>query len=276
MKRFDIKYFIFISLIVLFGFLTPTELIAKSDYVKPTILHNPIEKMYESQPFIIEAIVTDNDELNDVIIYYRITGKSEFKYESMTLDFNNYQFEVPLEDIDSRGLEYYIMAIDNSDNRTYTPENDPEDYPYQVDYISFSNTSAPDALLLNPEDRSVNSESNQIIIISLYDEEDDIDLSSIMMEVDGVDVTEELDITQDLITYIPPNGFTMGSHSVLFFVRDKMGNEAPSAHWTFFIKEVKVDIKKTWLADTKIKGVIDYESEFDTFSGKDQPENRPG
>ena len=154
MKRFDIKYFIFISLIVLFGFLTPTELIAKSDYVKPTILHNPIEKMYESQPFIIEAIVTDNDELNDVIIYYRITGKSEFKYESMTLDFNNYQFEVPFEDIDSRGLEYYIMAIDNSDNRTHAPENDPEDYPYQVDYISFSSTSAPDALLLNPEDES--------------------------------------------------------------------------------------------------------------------------
>ena len=62
MKRFDIKYFISISLLVVIGFLTPTELIAKSDYVKPTILHNPIEKMYESQPFIIEAIVTDNDE----------------------------------------------------------------------------------------------------------------------------------------------------------------------------------------------------------------------
>ena len=108
-----------------------------------------------------------------------------------------------------------------------------------------------------------------------YDEEDDIDLSSIMMEVDGMDVTGELDITQDLITYIPPNGFTIGSHSLLFFVRDKMGNEAPSAHWTFFIKEVKVDVKKPWLADTKIKGMIDYESEFDTFSGKDQPENRP-
>ena len=153
---------------VLFGFLTPAQLLAKSDYIEPKILHSPIEKMYESQPFIIEAIVTDNEELNDVIIYYRITGKSEFKYESMRLDFNNYQFEVPFEDIDSRGLEYYIMAIDNSDNRTYAPENDPEDYPYQVDYIQFSNTSAPDVLLLNPEDKSVNSESNQIIIVSLY------------------------------------------------------------------------------------------------------------
>ena len=36
-----------------------------------------------------------------------------------------------------------------------------------------------------------------------------------------------------------------------------------------------MEIKKTFLSDAKIKGTLDYESEYDTFSGKDQPDNRP-
>jgi len=242
-----------------------------ADTVKPTILHNAVAKTFEGQPLIIEAIVTDNDKLKDVTLFYRAVGDTIFHNELMTLEVNDYRFEIPSEDIGAKGIEYYIEAVDSSDNRAYVPEIDPENNPY---LISFG-MSAPDVLLLNPEDGSVNSDGHQLIIVSLYDEEDDIDVASIKMEVDGVDVTDGLEMNQDIISYVPSTDFALGSHSIKFYISDLKGNESPPMSWTFLIKEVKVKVRKPLFADAKIKGVIDYESEFDTFSGKDQPENRP-
>ena len=247
-----------------------------TDTVMPIILHKQVTKTFEGQPLIIEAIVTDNDELRDVILFYRARGESNFRNELMNLEVNDYRFEIPSEDIGVQGIEYYIEAVDSSDNRAYVPEIDPEDYPYQISYVSFSGPSAPDVLLLNPDDGSENTDGHQLIIVSLYDEEDDVDVASIKMEVDGVDVTDGLEINQDLISYVPSTDFALGSHSIKFYVSDLMKNESPPMSWTFFIKEeAELKVKKPFLADAKIKGVINYESEFDAFSGKNQPENRP-
>ena len=247
-----------------------------TDTVMPIILHKQVTKTFEGQPLIIEAIVTDNDELRDVILFYRARGESNFRNELMNLEVNDYRFEIPSEDIGVEGIEYYIKAVDSSDNRAYVPEIDPEDYPYQISYVSFSGPSAPDVLLLNPDDGSANTDGHQLIIVSLYDEEDDIDVASIKMEVDGVDVTDGLEINQDLISYVPLTDFALGSHSIKFYVSDLMKNESPPMSWTFSIsKEAELKVKKPFLADAKIKGVINYESEFDAFSGKNQPENRP-
>ena len=77
----------------------------------------------------------------------------------------------------------------------------------------------------------------------------------------------------NFISFVPPGPFEFGTHTIQFSVSDKLGNAAPTNEWTFSIK--KVEVKKTFLSDATIKGALDYESEYDTFSGKDQPDNRP-
>ena len=82
---FKIKYTKFIVLIILYGILGWDSLFAQTDTVKPMILHNAVAKTFEGQPLIIEAIVTDNDKLQDVTLFYRTVGESNFKYELMNL-----------------------------------------------------------------------------------------------------------------------------------------------------------------------------------------------
>lgn len=244
-----------------------------NDYIKPNILHQIIEETYEGQPLIIEAVVMDNVNVRDVLIYYRIKGEKYFKYEPMYLEFNNYQFEIPSDEVGPYGIEYYILATDDANNIASLPDFNPQDNSYFIEYIRFSETSAPDVLLMQPDDGAVYEDGNQMVIISIYDEEDDVDESTISILIDGNDVTSDASIDKDFISFIPTGPFDFGTHTIQFSVTDKLGNKSSDNEWTFSVK--KVEVKKTFLSDAKIKGTVDYESEYDTFSGKDQPDNRP-
>ena len=52
-----------------------TLVYSANDYIKPNILHQIVEEVYEGQPLIIEAIVMDNVTVRDVLVYYRIKGE---------------------------------------------------------------------------------------------------------------------------------------------------------------------------------------------------------
>ena len=244
-----------------------------NDYIKPTILHQIVEEVFEGQALIIEAVVMDNVDVRDVLVYYRVKGEKVFKYEPMSLEFNNYQFEIPSEDVGPYGIEYYLLATDDANNIASLPDFNPKDNAYLIEYVRFSETSAPDVLLMQPDNGGIYEDGNQMVVISIYDEEDDVDVSTISMVIDGEDVTSDASVDQDFISFVPPGPFEFGTHTIQFSVSDKLGNASPTNEWTFSIK--KVEVKKTFLSDATIKGALDYESEYDTFSGKDQPDNRP-
>ena len=250
-----------------------TLVYSANDYIKPNILHQIIEEVYEGQPLVIQAIVMDNVAVRDVLVYYRVKGEKVFKYEPMSLEFNGYQFEIPSEDVGPYGVEYYLLATDDANNIASVPDFNPENNANFIEYIRFSETSAPDVLLMQPDDGGVYEDGNQMVVISIYDEEDDVDISTISLVIDGEDFTSEASVDQDFISFVPPGSFEFGTHTIQFSVMDKLGNAAPPSEWTFSIKQEEV--KKTFLSDAKIKGTVDYESEYDMFSGKDQPDNRP-
>ena len=50
-----------------------------NDYIKPTILHQIVEEVFEGQALIIEAVVMDNVDVRDVLVYYRVKGEKVFK-----------------------------------------------------------------------------------------------------------------------------------------------------------------------------------------------------
>ena len=244
-----------------------------NDYIKPNILHQIVEDVFEGQPLIIEAVVIDNIDVRDVLVYYRVKGEKVFKYEPMSLEFNNYQFEIPSEDVGPYGIEYYLLATDDANNIASLPDFNPKDNAYFIEYVRFSETSAPDVLLMQPDDGGIYEEGNQMVVISIYDEEDDVDISTISLVIDGEDVTSDASVDQDFISFVPPGPFEFGTHTIQFSVSDQLGNAATTNEWTFSIE--KEEVKKTFLSDATIKGSLDYESEYDTFSGKDQPDNRP-
>ncbi len=250
-----------------------STLTAQEDYIKPNILHEAVTKTYEGQPLFIEAVITDNIGVEEVTLFYRTAGERTYDYLPMLLEFNVFRVEIPAEDILPQGLEYYIQASDLAGNITYTPDIDPEDNPYQITYVTFTETSAPDALLIHPESGAVVENGHQLVIISLFDDEDDIDITTGRLVVDGVDVTADAIVTPDVVTYTPPVDFALGSHIIEFSIIDRVGNVSPPSIWEFSVQIVEE--KKPLWAVAQIKGAIDIESEYDKYSGKTQPENRP-
>ena len=150
-----------------------------NDYIKPNILHQIVVEAFEGQPLIIQAIITDNVAVRDVLVYYRVKGEKVFKYEPMSLEFNNYQFEIPSEDVGPYGIEYYLLAPDDANNIASLPDFNPKDNAYLIEYVRFSETSAPDVLLMQPDNGGIYEDGNQMVVISIYDEEDDVDVSTI-------------------------------------------------------------------------------------------------
>ena len=60
-----------------------------NDYIKPTILHQIVEDVFEGQALIIEAVVMDNVDVRDVLVYYRVKGKKVFIYKISCNDRRN-------------------------------------------------------------------------------------------------------------------------------------------------------------------------------------------
>jgi len=114
-----------------------TLVYSANDYIKPNILHQIIEEVYEGQPLVIQAIVMDNVAVRDVLVYYRVKGEKVFKYEPMSLEFNGYQFEIPSEDVGPYGVEYYLLATDDANNIASVPDFNPENNANFIEYVNF-------------------------------------------------------------------------------------------------------------------------------------------
>jgi hypothetical protein len=72
------------------------------------------------------------------------------------------------------------------------------------------------------------------ISIGIYEEGAGINESSINMSVDGVDVTDEIEFSDDAITYSPDDDLSEGNITVEVVVSDDAG-ETAEAEWSFYI-----------------------------------------
>lgn len=86
------------------------------DLVAPVIKHEPVKgEISPGQMVSVNAVVTDNVGVKDVILFYRESDNGEFKRKKMKrdLDSDTYATELP---IASSNLEYYIQAADLAGN----------------------------------------------------------------------------------------------------------------------------------------------------------------
>jgi hypothetical protein len=99
---------------------------------------------------------------------------------------------------------------------------------------SFTVDSTPPIITdLQPPDGSLTNE-NFPMINANYSDSSGIDVSSVSMEVDGVDITLFVTVTGNGVSYIPGISLSDGIHTVNLKVRDIYGNLATAA-WSFMV-----------------------------------------
>lgn len=87
------------------------------DDTPPLINHTPIQEVLSSEPVLLIANVTDNVQVNEVTLYYRVVTDSQVGdwnvLSSISILNSTYQFEIPAYPNRTK-IEYYFGASDNN------------------------------------------------------------------------------------------------------------------------------------------------------------------
>jgi proteasome lid subunit RPN8/RPN11 len=109
------------------------ELVDKFELYPPVIEHTPVTTGLVEVATVISAKVTDNQEVTEVHLFYKVIGGTSFTSTSMikdgTTDF--YSSTIPAQPT-LGSVFYYIRAKDNDNNVINSPEVNPGTNPYEI------------------------------------------------------------------------------------------------------------------------------------------------
>ena len=78
-------------------------------------MHLPIKTSPPDTALTVKAKITDDSYVKDAILYYHATGDSTYIPVAMAPGDSSYYYaEIPKEQVQLRGVEYYIHATDSS------------------------------------------------------------------------------------------------------------------------------------------------------------------
>ncbi len=158
-----------------------------------------------------EGAGVDEDTLELVVDGTDVTEDAEFSDDEITYS--------PEEDLDEGNITVELELSDTAGERT--------DFTWSF-IIDSSNPSISSPL---PESGSTVSAISQISVF-LDDDISGIDSSTIEMEIDGNDVTEDVDFDDGHLVFEYVDGMTEDSYEVDVYVEDKAGNDE-SYYWSF-------------------------------------------
>ncbi|MEW9124043.1 MAG: 5'-nucleotidase C-terminal domain-containing protein [Thermotaleaceae bacterium] len=206
-----------------------------SDETPPVINHMPIAQANKNIDLQIAAEITDNRNVAAATLYYRTTGTDPYKSIPMQLTDGKYVASIPKEELNLSGLDYYIVASDGT-NETFSPSTGQGWYTVEiVDQDSFG----PEITKLVPEHMSVLEDTNTKPRISAeYTDLSGVDLGSVKLMLDGIDVTEQSDVTDTVIAYTPLVDLKKGKHTIMLELADIYGNKTEKT-WNFFIGQLE-------------------------------------
>lgn len=100
-----------------FALVTPANAASKQSF---GFRHTPPTDARPGQPLRILAQATNNDDLENVYLYYRKTGEGTYRFLTMRLfSGDRYEATLPASSLQEKGLEYYIVGVDISRKATY-------------------------------------------------------------------------------------------------------------------------------------------------------------
>jgi hypothetical protein len=180
----------------------------------------------EKTPLSISIQLTQNTQIQKVVLHYREFGKTEFKDLDMLLSGRTAVATVPALSMTPPYLEYYIsMQLADSKLATF-PSESPETNPIKIQ-IKELDAKDLEARFLSPEPGETLTAEDLAVAVSLMYVSDKVDRSRTRIYLDGADVTNEALITDDVLLYSPKNfdkPLNVGAHTIKIELRDTLGN----------------------------------------------------
>jgi len=207
---------------------------AAADSMPPQIHLNTGWEQYE--PGVIKTTVYDDTEVAKVMLYYRKPGEGYYNSVEMKKRNDLYYQELDRELGLSGTVEYYLVAMDTSGNQVTEPRMDPEENPMSAAASADVATSAAEVTLTNPEAGTVLETGDEMVMITFYVTEREIDFNSIRFKIDQRDRTREAEFFGNVLVWEPRRPMTDGYHQIEVLVKDLDGEYIGPNIWTFQVK----------------------------------------
>ena len=244
-------------------------------YAQGRILHSPppgveIGKDVE----IIASVENSSTPVSELNVLYRQRGFQSYKEFSMFESSGFWSVTIPGSEVTDAGLEYLIVADLQGGGQLAYPENNPYDQPVFIATlivkaaelteaaIKQGAVSGSNMIILSPEPNSRTRVEEVLIAVSLF-YNDEIDLSSISIFLNGINVTAGSDISEELITYVPEK-IEPGIKTVIIEASDTSGEPLIPLQWDFRV----VSDKKRTESRFKISGRAFVDSRSDKIQGQ--------
>ncbi len=209
------------------------------------IIHIPPREAIEGNSLDLEAIYTGElDEILDAKILYRLAGQVGFLEEMMGVGEFKLTGILPGEVVGAPGLEYVIVvSLKNGGLVSFPANSDPLSNPQYVAVAAPELEDAPlnigenfgELVILTPDPGTVIPYGEPMIVaVSLFNLEN-VDVNSVRVFFNNVDVTAYSLVTTDLITY-KPNLLSAGKHNIFIEVSNIYGVRLSSTSWSFDVR----------------------------------------
>lgn len=211
-----------------------------TDTVPPVITHTPVSSGSTAADLTIGAVVTDNRGVQEVKLYYRTVGQTEYRSIIMSLADGNYTGVISRSELNTLGLEYYIEAKDAAGNISTSPAD--ITHPYQV-IISDLDVDAPEITDYSPKSGASTGNNLRPVINIKYTDRSGINIDSIKLYINGTEITSNFEKTETELTYTPPDDLTEGEQTVRVTISDRA--PIPNTQdftWNFYVGEIQYNL----------------------------------
>ena len=244
-------------------------------YAQGTILHSPppgveIGKDVE----IIASVENSPAPVTELKVLYRQRGLQSYKEFSMIESSGFWSATIPGSEVTDAGLEYLIIAELQGGGQLAYPEIDPYDQPVFIATLIVKTAEIREAaikqgavsgsnmIILSPEANSRTRAEETLIAVSLF-YSDEIDLSSIAVFLNGINITAGSDISEELITYAPDE-IEPGIKTVIIEASDLSGVPIIPLQWDFTVVSDEIRTESKF----KIRGKAFVDSRGDKIQGE--------
>ncbi len=179
----------------------------------------------QQTPLSISVEMTQNIQIQRVLLLYRQFGETEYKELEMLLAGRTAVATLPANAVMPPYIEYYIrFQLADNTQATYPSEN-PDVNPIKI-AVEGVNPKDAEVRILSPEPGETLAAEDLAVAISLMFVSDAVDKQRTRIYLDGADVTKEALLSDDVILYNPKNfnkPLNLGAHSITIEIYDSKG-----------------------------------------------------
>jgi len=256
---------------------------------KPELTHVPVTSLRQNEKLVVRARINGaKEQAVFVRLYYKPFNGDSFRYVEMRPSGDSFWGQLTSERFKGGNFSYFILAMLPNKKVVTFPGANPYGNPIEVQVTGGSvpataiepkpapappeaitkGSGAPDSgtplLLLSPEkNEKFNIGQEVVVAVSFLDSPDKaIDMNSITLFIDNVNVTINTEITENILTYTSAT-ITPGAHTALVQGYYKSGMKLPSVKAPFIVKRKKSNFQDK----LPFKGRLYAESRHESASG---------